>query len=65
MRPLALMANVAMLLATPLVGGHYFVDVFAGVGLAVLAIAAARRIGDRSTRPEAQSLACVASAAAR
>jgi len=65
MRPLALMANVAMLLATPLVGGHYFVDVFAGVGLAVLAIAAARLIGDWSTRSAPQSLACVASAAAR
>jgi len=33
LRPLALIANVSMLLATPLVGGHYFVDVIAGVGL--------------------------------
>jgi membrane-associated phospholipid phosphatase len=45
MRPLALIANVGMLLATPLVGGHYFVDVFAGIALAMLAIAAAQRIG--------------------
>jgi len=47
MRPLALIANIAMLLATPLVGGHYFIDVFAGVGLAVLAIAAAQAIDGR------------------
>jgi membrane-associated phospholipid phosphatase len=47
MRPLALIANVGMLLATPLVGGHYFVDVIAGAALAVLAIAAAGRVGVR------------------
>ncbi len=51
MRPVALIANIGMLLATPMVGGHYFVDVFAGIGVAVLAIAAARWIGDRVTRP--------------
>jgi membrane-associated phospholipid phosphatase len=45
MRPIALITNVGMLLATPIGGGHYFVDVLAGVGVAVLAIAAARRIG--------------------
>lgn len=45
MRPLVLIANVAMLLATPLVGGHYFVDVIAGAALAVLAIAVAGRVG--------------------
>jgi hypothetical protein len=56
MRPLALIANVGMLLATPLVGGHYFVDVFAGIGLAMLAIAAARRIGGRSTRAVARNM---------
>jgi hypothetical protein len=49
MRPLVLPAYVGMLLATPLVGGHYFIDVFAGAGLAVLAIAAARRIGENSS----------------
>jgi membrane-associated phospholipid phosphatase len=57
MRPLALIANVGMLLATPLVGGHYFVDVFAGVALAMLAIAAAQRIGGRSTRSLARNMA--------
>lgn len=45
MRPLALIANVGMLVATPMGGGHYFVDVFAGIGVAVLAIAAARWVG--------------------
>jgi len=45
-RPIALIANGAMLVATPVVGGHYFVDVFAGVAVAVLAIIAARRVGN-------------------
>jgi membrane-associated phospholipid phosphatase len=51
MRPLALIANIAMLLATPLVGGHYFIDVFAGIGLAVLAIAVAQAIDEKFSRP--------------
>lgn len=51
MRPLALMANIAMLLATPIVGGHYFVDVFVGIGLATLAIAVARAIDERLSVP--------------
>jgi membrane-associated phospholipid phosphatase len=46
MRPFALIVYIAMILATPLVGGHYFIDVFAGVGLAVLAIALAKRVGE-------------------
>jgi membrane-associated phospholipid phosphatase len=37
-------AWLAMILAKPLVGGHHFIDVFAGVGLAVLAIALAKRV---------------------
>jgi membrane-associated phospholipid phosphatase len=64
-RPLALMANVSMLLATPLVGGHYFVDVIAGVGLAVLAIAAARLIGEWEIQPEPQPVARTAPAMGR
>jgi membrane-associated phospholipid phosphatase len=44
MRPVALLANGAMLAATPLNGGHYFIDVFAGAVIAVLAIIAARQI---------------------
>jgi hypothetical protein len=57
LRPLALIANISMLLATPLVGGHYFVDIIAGIGLSVLAIAAARLIGEWSIPPEAQPVA--------
>jgi membrane-associated phospholipid phosphatase len=56
MRPLALIANVGMLLATPLVGGHYFVDVIAGAALAVLAIAVAGRVGVRSGSSTALNL---------
>ena len=48
MRPFALIVYVGMLLATPLVGGHYFVDVFAGAAVAFLAIAAAKSVGERS-----------------
>jgi membrane-associated phospholipid phosphatase len=60
MRPLALIANVGMLLATPMGGGHYFVDVFAGMGVAVLAIAAARVIGEWLMLPKAQPVTRVA-----
>jgi hypothetical protein len=35
--------NVAMIAGTPIEGGHYFVDVIAGVALALLLIAVARR----------------------
>jgi membrane-associated phospholipid phosphatase len=63
LRPLALIANVSMLLATPLIGGHYFVDVIAGAGLSVLAIAAARLIGEWSIQPVAQPVARTAPAA--
>ncbi len=44
-RPIALLVNGAMLAATPLNGGHYFIDVIAGVAVAALAIVAARQIG--------------------
>jgi hypothetical protein len=64
LRPLALIANTGMLLATPLVGGHYFVDVFAGIFVAIAAIAAARLIGEWVTRPCETSAECVTSAAA-
>jgi len=65
MRPVALIANIGMLLATPMVGGHYFVDVFAGIGVAVLAIAAARWIYHRLIEGAARpALATVPPAAA-
>jgi hypothetical protein len=50
-----------MLLATPLMGGHYFVDVFAGIGVAVLAIAVTGRLrparGTASRAPALRSAA--------
>jgi hypothetical protein len=47
MRPLSLITNLGMLMATPLLGGHYFVDVLAGVGFAALAIVVGQLIGER------------------
>jgi PAP2 superfamily len=44
LRPAALIVNFAMLLATPLMGGHYFVDIIAGGAVAALAVAAAKRL---------------------
>lgn len=40
--PLALMLNVLMLIATPVFGGHYLIDVIAGVSLAMVCIASHR-----------------------
>ena len=65
LRPLAPIANISMLLATPLVGGHYFVDVIAGIGLSVLTIAGARLIGEWSIRPEVPPVARTAPAVVR
>jgi hypothetical protein len=45
MRPIAVLAFGAMLAATPINGGHYFIDIAAGIGVAILAIAAAHRVG--------------------
>jgi hypothetical protein len=56
MRPVALIACGTMLVATPIGGGHFFVDVFAGIAVAVLAIVAARWVGQRLTEPAAQSV---------
>ncbi len=47
MRPIAIVANGAMLASTPIDGGHYFIDIAAGIAVAVLAIAAARAVGRR------------------
>jgi hypothetical protein len=46
-RPIAVLANVMMLAATPIDGGHYFIDLAAGLAVAVLAIIAARWCGRR------------------
>ncbi|MEK9283744.1 MULTISPECIES: phosphatase PAP2 family protein [unclassified Bradyrhizobium] len=47
MRPWAFLMSAAMLIATPLLGGHYFVDVFAGIAVAGIAIALASSIERR------------------
>jgi hypothetical protein len=47
MRPFALTMCAGMLAATPLMGGHYFVDIFAGVAVTSLAIAFATAIDVR------------------
>ena len=52
MRPVARLANGAMLAATPLNGGHYFVDVIAGMATAAVAIVAARHVGQAIARQQ-------------
>jgi hypothetical protein len=44
LRPVAILANALMLAATPVIGGHYFVDVFAGIAVAAVSIVIAGRI---------------------
>jgi membrane-associated phospholipid phosphatase len=44
MRVIALICNALLLLSTPIDGGHYFIDVIAGVSLAILAILVVRRL---------------------
>jgi PAP2 superfamily protein len=41
-RPVVVIINGAMLASTPVGGGHYFIDLFAGIAVTVLAIVAAR-----------------------
>lgn len=43
--------NALMLLATPIDGGHYFVDVFAGIAIALVAWFAARAFAAYETAP--------------
>ena len=45
LRPLNLLANGAMVLATPIGGGGFLVDVLAGIAIAVASIYVARWIG--------------------
>ena len=42
MRPIAVVSNGLMLAATPIHGGHYFIDILGGIAVAVAVIAAAR-----------------------
>jgi membrane-associated phospholipid phosphatase len=44
LRPIVIVTNGIMLAATPLNGGHYFIDLIAGVTIAVAAIVAARLV---------------------
>jgi len=46
-RPVAVLANGAMLASTPVDGGHYFIDLIAGIAVAAMAIMAARALGQR------------------
>ncbi len=50
-RPIAVVVNTAMLLATPLGGGHYLVDIIAGIAVAAAAILAARTIAGCLIKP--------------
>jgi membrane-associated phospholipid phosphatase len=43
-RWLAVAVNILMLAATPIDGSHYFVDVLAGIGIAVICLVAARTL---------------------
>lgn len=52
-RPLAIAANGAMLASTPLDGGHYFIDLAAGLAVAAVAIALARRTSAWCVRRDA------------
>jgi hypothetical protein len=45
MRPIVVLAFTAMLAATPINGGHYLIDMIAGIAVAVVAIFAARAVG--------------------
>jgi hypothetical protein len=47
MRPIVLMTQGLMLFVTPIFGGHYFVDVFAGLTVAMIGIAMGRRVTRR------------------
>jgi len=49
--PLAAVVNIAMLLATPVVGGHYFIDLIAGGAIAAASIMAAQSIAQRINQP--------------
>ncbi len=42
-----LFLNITMIMVTPFVGSHYFVDIVAGIAVAWLAILASKRIVGR------------------
>ncbi len=57
LRWIGLAINTLMLVSIPVDGGHYFIDVPAGLAIAVLAIVAARRIAAYAHQPRAQAAA--------
>ncbi len=59
LRWLTLYLNLAVLLATPIDGSHYFIDVFAGIGVAVLCFFLAGKIAARVEQPGRASGAAV------
>jgi membrane-associated phospholipid phosphatase len=64
MRPIAVIANAAMLASTPIDGGHYFSDLLAGVAVAVVSIVVACRLGREPARAPARGDEAFAGAAA-
>jgi hypothetical protein len=56
-RPVTVLANGAMLASTPINGGHYFVDLLAGIAVAVLSIVAARRLSREPAQRPSQAIA--------
>jgi PAP2 superfamily len=57
MRPIAVLANAAMLASTPIDGGHYVIDLIAGIAIAVLAIFATGKLAKMVVRQERHSTA--------
>ncbi|HEY9214581.1 MAG TPA: phosphatase PAP2 family protein [Ancylobacter sp.] len=55
LRPIAIPWNVAMIAATPLGGGHYLVDMLAGVAVSTAAIAVTASISAACSQGRAQS----------
>jgi PAP2 superfamily len=59
-RPVVVIVNAAMLASTPVGGGHYFIDLIAGIAVTLLAIAAAgwvRRTIDAQVRAAPENAA--------
>lgn len=55
LRPIAVIAFTAMLAATPIDGGHYLVDIIAGIAIAVVSIAVASWVGSVVARRQVAS----------
>jgi membrane-associated phospholipid phosphatase len=53
LRWVSLAVNLTMIAATPVDGGHYFIDVLAGLAIAVVALVAARVLAARAKRTAA------------